>query len=163
MVLISGCKSQKMGQLAEFLHTGCERGNFGLVKTSTSIYLANIPTLTDLKHPTCSLHCWDTSYWSFSGTQSCSRTDYSDNAEIVTLLLDRKSAGDYEKASGSDVPLQLSAAAQLILRRPRKCLPTTRHITPPAVGEGEKARMPNVWNMCVNLLSLHLCSENLPF
>lgn len=46
---------------------------------------------------------------SFFATQSCSHTDYSDNAEIMTLLLDRKSTGDYEEASGSDLLLQLLA------------------------------------------------------
>lgn len=76
--------------------------------------------------------------------------DYSDNAEIVTLLLDRKSAGDYEEAPGSDLLLQPLAAARLILRRPRKFLPTTRHIPPPAVREGgEKGQECKMSEKCV--------------
>lgn len=98
MVLISGCKSQKMWQLAEFLYIGCNMGNFGLIKTLILILLLNTPTHMDLKCPTSSLYCRDTPDSSFSGTQACSYMDYSDNTEITTLLLDRKSAGDYKEA-----------------------------------------------------------------
>lgn len=77
----------------------------------------------------------------------------------MTLLLDRKSAGDYEEASGSDLLLQLLAAARLILRRPRKCLPTTRRITPPAVVEGGKGKNAKCLKNVRKSTSLNLRSD----
>lgn len=80
MVIIFGSKFQKIP------HTGRDRGNVGLVLTLILMVLANISTHRCISICSCSLHCRDGSDWSFSGSQSCSHMDCSDNAGIVTLL-----------------------------------------------------------------------------
>lgn len=85
-VLISDCKSQQMSQLADFFTQdvigkpwACQ--NLDPVRSCWLSY-----TRRNLKRPTCSLHCRDTSDSSFSGTQSCLHTEASPDAEVVTLL-----------------------------------------------------------------------------
>lgn len=157
MVLISGCKSQKMCQFAAFLHTGCNKGNFGLVETSTLIVLANIPTHMDLKCPTCSLHCTvETRLTRHSLVHSHAHT-----WTILTMLRSWPYFFGQEECWWLWGGLRLWPALAAFgssstdpKEAPEMSPNHSTHHTPSSGWGGERARMWNVWKMYINL---HLC------